>query len=261
MNHDVGPRPLALVTGASRGIGRAAAVALAGRGFDLALVDLSATSADIAITCEQTTTIGAHSDFIPADLGDVAAHASVVAAACARTGSIDVLVNNAGISVGQRCDILAVSAESFDRVLGVNLRGTFFLTQAVARKMLETPAPGQPRSIVTVTSANAVMASPDRAEYCLSKTALSMMVKLFALRLGEAGVGCYEVRPGVIRTDMTRVAKDKYDRLIAEGLTPIARWGEPEDVGRAIACLASGELSFVTGDALHVDGGLHIHKL
>ncbi|HYX92795.1 MAG TPA: SDR family oxidoreductase, partial [Myxococcaceae bacterium] len=118
-----------------------------------------------------------------------------------------------------------------------------------------------PRSIVTVTSANAVIASPDRAEYCFSKTALSMLVKVFALRLAEAGVACYEVRPGIIRTDMTRVAAEKYDRLISAGLTPIPRWGEPEDVGRAIACLAAGDLPFMTGDAIHIDGGLHIQKL
>ncbi|HEX8011636.1 MAG TPA: 3-ketoacyl-ACP reductase [Casimicrobiaceae bacterium] len=261
MNADETFQPVALVTGASRGIGRAAALALAGRGFDLALVDLSTTAADMEITRERAAGLGARSEFIAADIGDLGAHARIVAAACARSGAIDVLVNNAGISVAQRGDLLAVSPQSFDRVLGVNLRGTFFLTQAVARSMLETPAPDRPRSIVTVTSANAVIASPDRAEYCISKTALSMMVKVFALRLAESGIGCYEVRPGVIRTDMTRVAKDKYDRLIGAGLTPIARWGEPEDVGRAVACLAAGELSFVTGDALHVDGGLHIHKL
>jgi NAD(P)-dependent dehydrogenase (short-subunit alcohol dehydrogenase family) len=157
--------------------------------------------------------------------------------------------------------VLDVSAESFDRVLGVNLRGTFFLTQAVARRMLDTPASRHARSIVTVTSANAIVAGPDRAEYCLSKSALSMMVKILALRLGGAGIACYEVRPGVIRTDMTRVATEKYDRLIANGLTPIARWGEPDDVGRAIASLAAGDLPFMTGDAVHIDGGLHIQKL
>jgi NAD(P)-dependent dehydrogenase (short-subunit alcohol dehydrogenase family) len=236
-------------------------LALARRGFDLALLDLASASADAEITAEQAADLGAKSDFIAADIGDIAGHARVVAAACARTGTIDVLVNNAGISVARRGDLLAVSAESFDAVLDVNLRGTFFLTQSIATKMLETPTPPRTRAIVTVTSANATIASPDRAEYCLSKTALSMMVKLFALRLADSGIACYEVRPGVIRTDMTRVATGKYDRLIAEGLTPIARWGEPEDVGRAIALLASGELSFVTGDALHVDGGLHIHRL
>ncbi len=254
-------RPLALVTGASRGIGRAAALALAARGFDVAVLDLASCAADAARTCAEVERRGAHANFIAGDIADLAAHAGVVAQACRRHGTVDVLVNNAGISVAQRGDILDVTPQGFDHVVEVNLRGTFFLTQTVARMMLQAPVPPRPRSIVTVTSANAVIASPDRAEYCLTKTALSMLVKLFALRLGGAGIACYEVRPGVIRTDMTRVASAKYDRLIADGLTPIARWGEPEDVGRVIAALAAGELPFVTGDALHVDGGLHIHRL
>jgi NAD(P)-dependent dehydrogenase (short-subunit alcohol dehydrogenase family) len=125
----------------------------------------------------------------------------------------------------------------------------------------EPRANAPPRSVITITSANATLAAPDRAEYCFSKTALSMMVKIFAVRLGAAGIACYEVRPGVIRTDMTAVAAQKYDRLIGDGLTPIARWGEAGDVGRVVATLAAGDLPFVTGDAVHVDGGLHIHKL
>ncbi|HXX83239.1 MAG TPA: 3-ketoacyl-ACP reductase [Casimicrobiaceae bacterium] len=254
-------RPVALVTGASRGIGRGAALALATRGFDLALVDLAATSEAMEVTRGQAHALGAHARFIAADIARLDVHARIVVEARERTGTIDVLVNNAGISVARRGDVLEVTPESFDRVLGVNLRGTFFLTQAVARCMLEAAPPRHPRAIVTVTSANAVMVAPDRAEYCFSKTALSMAVKVFALRLAEAGIACYEVRPGIIRTDMTRVAAEKYDRLIAAGITPIARWGEPEDVGRTIACLAAGDLPFVTGDAVHVDGGLHIHKL
>ena len=159
-----------------------------------------------------------------------------------------------------RGDLLDVSSESFDRVLGINLRGTFFLTQAVARRMLADAPSGHPRSIVTISSANAIIASPDRGEYCVAKAGLAMMTRLYALRLAAAGIGVYEIRPGVIRTDMTKVATAKYDKLIAEGLTPIARWGEPEDVGRAAAMLARGELSFVTGEAINVDGGLHIQK-
>ncbi|MCC6867337.1 MAG: 3-ketoacyl-ACP reductase [Burkholderiales bacterium] len=254
-------RPLALVTGASRGIGRAAALSLAARGYDLALLDLPACAADAAVTGAEAAKRGARADFVAGDIAEIGAHADLVAHACQWHGTLDVLVNNAGISVARRGDILDVAPESLDRVLGVNLRGTFFLTQAVARAMLRAPVPARPRAIVTVTSANALIASPDRAEYCLAKTALSMMVKLYALRLAGAGIACYEVRPGIIRTEMTRVATQKYDRLIADGLTPIARWGEPEDVGRVIACLAAGELPFVTGDAVHVDGGLHIHKL
>ena len=253
-------KAVAVVTGAGRGIGRAAALGLAARGFDLVLVDLVATE-EMAVTRARAQALGAHTRLVEADISVLPQHAAIVDAACERTGAIDVLVNNAGISVAKRGDVLEVTPESFDQLLAVNLRGTFFLTQRVARRMIEAPAPPHPRSIVTVTSANAVIASPDRAEYCFSKTALSMLVKVFALRLAEAGVACYEVRPGIIRTDMTRVAAEKYDRLISAGLTPIPRWGEPEDVGRAIACLAAGDLPFMTGDAIHIDGGLHIQKL
>jgi len=148
--------------------------------------------------------------------------------------------------------------ESLDRVLDVNLRGTFFLAQAVAPKMRDAPARDRPRSITTATSASATIVSLDRAEYCVPKTALS---KLFPLRLREMSITPYEVRAGVIRTDMSRLPAEKCDQLIAAGLTPIARWGKPEDVGRAIACLASDHVPLVTADTLHVDGGLHIHKL
>ena len=253
-------RPVALVTGAARGIGRASAVALAQRGFDLALVDL-AIDVDLELTRDRAIALGADVRCIAGDIAALQTHADMIDAASARGGGIDVLVNNAGVSVAKRGDLLEVTPESFDRVLGINLRGTFFLTQAVARRMIEGARPPHPRAIVTVTSANAVIAGPDRAEYCFSKTALSMVVKVFALRLAEAGIACYEIRPGIIRTDMPRDATEKYDRLIAAGLTPIARWGEPEDVGRVIASVASGELPFVTGDAINVDGGLHIQKL
>jgi len=253
-------RPVALVTGAARGIGRAAALALAERDFDLALVDLT-IDGDLALTRDRVIALGADARCIACDIAALETHAAMIDAACERSGGIDGLVNNAGVSVAKRGDLLDVTPESFDRVLGINLRGTFFLTQAVARRMVEGARPPHPRAIVTVTSANAVIAGPDRAEYCFSKTALSMVVKVFALRLAEAGIACYEIRPGIIRTDMTRVATEKYDRLIAGGLTPIARWGEPEDVGRVIATVAAGELPFVTGDAINVDGGLHIQKL
>jgi NAD(P)-dependent dehydrogenase (short-subunit alcohol dehydrogenase family) len=258
MNQQI--RPLALVTGAARGIGRGAALALARRGFDLALVDL-AVDGDLEATRDRARELGADARCIACDIAALDTHAAAIDAACERTGTIDVLVNNAGVSVKKRGDLLDVTPESFDRVLGINLRGTFFFTQAVARRMLQVATPPHHRAIVTVTSANVVIAGPDRAEYCFSKTALSMVVKVFALRLAEAGIACYEIRPGIIRTDMTRVATEKYDRLIAGGLTPIARWGEPEDVGRVIACVAAGELPFVTGDVINVDGGLHIQKL
>jgi NAD(P)-dependent dehydrogenase (short-subunit alcohol dehydrogenase family) len=268
-------RPVALVTGGNRGIGRAIVLALAARGFDVTFADV-ADNDDTATTRRTAEALGARLAFVAADIADRASHERIVDSACALSGRIDVLVNNAGVTVLRRGDVLDVTAESFDRVMGINLRGTFFLTQAVARRMLAdgpptlgTTTPGStepranapPRSVITITSANATLAAPDRAEYCFSKTALSMMVKIFAVRLGAAGIACYEVRPGVIRTDMTAVAAQKYDRLIGDGLTPIARWGEAGDVGRVVATLAAGDLPFVTGDAVHVDGGLHIHKL
>ena len=253
-------KPIALVTGGNRGIGRAAVLALAQRGFDVVFADL-ADNDDTAVTRREAEALGARASFVAADIANLADHARIVDAAYVLGGSLDVLVNNAGVSVANRGDVLAVTPESFDRVLGINLRGTFFLAQHAARRMLDDRAPPHPRAIITITSANAVIAAPDRAEYCLAKSALSMMVRILALRLGEAGIACYEVRPGIIRTDMTAVAARKYDQLIADGLTPIARWGEARDVGRVVAAMAAGDLPFVTGDALHVDGGLHIHKL
>jgi NAD(P)-dependent dehydrogenase (short-subunit alcohol dehydrogenase family) len=251
--------PIAFVTGARRGIGRGIAQALADAGFDVVVNDLL----DDAATRETLAAIGAkgrRAVFVQGSIADLPAHAELVAAAFGAFGTVDCLVNNAGIQVKVRGDLLDVTPESFDEILAVNLRGTFFLTQAVAKRMLaERRSPGDPpRSIVTISSANARLVSLNRAEYCFAKTGLAMLSQLFALRLAEADVACYEVRPGVIRTDMTAVAKDRYDKLIAEGLTPIRRWGEPEDVGRTVAALAQRSLPFNTGDAFHVDGGLHI---
>jgi NAD(P)-dependent dehydrogenase (short-subunit alcohol dehydrogenase family) len=257
---DLSKKPVALVTGGNRGIGRAIVIALARRGFDVAIADLAET-VDTDATRREAEACGARTAFVPGDIARPEEHERLVAAPYALGGRLDVLVNNAGVSVAKRGDVLDVTPQEFDRVLGVNLRGTFFLSQAASRRMLADPERGWPRSIVTISSANAFMVSEDRAEYCLAKTALSMMVKIFAARLGKSGIASYEVRPGVIRTEMTRVATEKYDRLIAGGLSPIPRWGEPVDVGRAVAALASGDLPFMTGDAFHVDGGLHIHRL
>lgn len=252
-------RPVALVTGGNRGIGRGIAWSLAGAGFDLVVLDL-VRSEDTEHTLAGVHERGAGAEFVAADIADVAGHAVALDAAWAMAGRIDCLVNNAGVSVAQRGDMLEVTPASFDHVIGVNLRGTFFLTQAVARRMIAEAAGRHPRSIITVTSSNAEIASPERAEYCVAKAGLAMMVRLLAVRLAAAGIGAYDIRPGLIHTDMTRAATAKYDRMIEDGFTPIARWGEPEDVGRAVAVLARGELSFVTGESIHVDGGLHIHR-
>jgi NAD(P)-dependent dehydrogenase (short-subunit alcohol dehydrogenase family) len=251
--------PVAFVTGARRGIGRGIAYALADAGFDLVLNDI----VDDAATRETLETIGRkgrRAAFVPGSIADLAGHAALVAAAFGAFGTVDCLVNNAGIQVKVRGDLLEVTPQSFDEILAVNLRGTFFLTQAVAKAMLaDRRAPDAPaRSIVTISSANARLVSTNRAEYCFAKTGLAMLNQLFALRLAEAAIACYEIRPGVIRTDMTAPAKDRYDKAIADGLTPIRRWGEPADVGRAVAALAAGAVPFSTGDAFYVDGGLHI---
>jgi 3-oxoacyl-[acyl-carrier protein] reductase len=255
-------RRVALVTGARRGIGRGICYALAGAGFDLAMLDLEEDEA-ARETMADIDARGARAVFIRGDIADLGGHAALVAKAYDAFGTLDCLVNNAGVSVARRGDLLDVTPESFDRVVGINLRGTFFFTQAAARRMVaETrDAAAPPRAIVTISSVNAWLVGPDRAEYCLAKTGLTMMTKLFAIRLAPHRIHTYEVRPGIIQTDMTAVAKAKYDKLIGEGLTPIARWGQPEDVGSAVAALASGALPFATGDAYHIDGGMHVTKV
>jgi len=253
-----GHRPVALVTGGRRGIGRAACVALAGRGFDILIADIAEDGA--AETAAEVRAAGGDCAFRQLDIADQASHAAFVEDSWSLTGGIACLVNNAGVGALKRGDLLDVTPESWDRAMGVNARGSFFLTQAVARRMVAEDA-AKPRSIVFVSSANAVLASPDRGEYCASKAAISMLVKVFALRLAEHGIAVHEVRPGVIRTDLTAPVAEAYTRRIADGLSPIRRWGEAEDIGRAIAMLAAGDLPFSTGDALHIDGGLHLGRL
>jgi NAD(P)-dependent dehydrogenase (short-subunit alcohol dehydrogenase family) len=259
---DAPRRPVAVVTGARQGIGFGIAGALAAAGFDLVLLDRDwdAVSGD---QFAPLTGAGARVHLIGFDLAQVDRHEAVAKEIASAFGPPDCLVNNAGVQVAVRGDMLDVTADSFDRVLDTNLRGTFFFTQAVSRRMIEAGErrDGVHRSIIVVSSINATQPAPDRAEYCLSKAALSMMTQLFALRLAPAGICAYEIRPGIIRTAMTAPAAAKYDALIADGLTPIARWGTVDDVGRTVATLAQGGMAFSTGQAFHVDGGLHIHRL
>lgn len=252
--------PTALVTGGNRGIGRAIVVALAGRGFHVAFVDLDENE-DTQRTLDAAQAAGGHATFIRGNIADEQDHDRVVRRAWDIDRRLDALVNNAGIPAPTRGDLLDVAPSAFDDVMAVNLRGTFFLTQAAARRMLADSDNRPGRSIVTVSSISAAVASPERAAYCCSKAALSMMVKLFAVRLAPHAIACYELRPGIIRTAMTQPVADRYDRLIEEGIAPIARWGEPDDVGRAAAALCAGDLSYMTGEILHVDGGLHIPRL
>jgi NAD(P)-dependent dehydrogenase (short-subunit alcohol dehydrogenase family) len=250
----------AFVTGGRRGIGRGIAYALAQGGFDVVIGDLT-RDADAEETLKGIAERGTRGAFVTCDVADINGHQAVIDRVEDAFGPLDCLVNNAGISVAKRGDLLETTPESFDQLMSVNLKGPFFLSQKIASRFLERRNDGRYRCIVNVSSANAFAVSPNRGEYCLSKSAVSMATKLFAARLGEAGISVFEVRPGVIRTSMTAVAAADYDKRIAAGLTPMPRWGEVEDVGRAVAALASGAFGFSTGDAFHVDGGLHIPRL
>ena len=250
-------RPAALVTGGGRGIGRAACAALATRGFDVMAADISDEGADATVAAVRAA--GGAAEFRVADVADIGAHAALLDAAWERFGGVECLVNNAGVGALRRGDLLDATPESWDRCFAVNARGGFFLAQAAARRMVAADAPRRgARSMVFVSSANAALASPERAEYCASKAAASMVARAFALRLAEHGIAVHEVRPGVIRTELTAPVAEAYTRRIEAGLSPVRRWGEAEDVGRAIAALAAGDLPFSTGDAFNVDGGLHI---
>ena len=252
---------VALVTGAARGIGRAIATSLARAGFDVALVGLE-SGAEAIPALADVREAGRRAHYLRHDIADLASHARVVDEIMTVLGPVDCLVNNAGVTSLVRGDMLDLTPESFDRSVGVNLRGTFFLTQAVARAMITRgTGAGAYRSIVTITSANAELLGENRADYCMTKAALSMASKLFAARLARAGIHVFEIRPGIIRTDMTAPATAKYDRLIADGGVPIARWGEADDVGRTVATIALGGLPFATGEVLNVGGGLHLHRL
>lgn len=253
---------VAIVTGASRGIGNAIATKLAGEGYAIVAVGTSAPDA-VADNFAAIRQYGKPWTYVQADVSTVAGRNEIVATALGQYGQIDVLVNNAGVAPKLRTDILETTEESFDRVLGINLKSTFFLSQAVANVMLRELAdtPGITPKIINISSISAYTSSTQRAEYCISKAAISMVTLLFADRLAAEGINVYEVRPGVINTDMTSVVKEKYDALIENGLTPIKRWGQPEDVANAVSVLCSGLLDFSTGEVLNVDGGFHIRRL
>lgn len=255
-------RKAAFVTGGRRGIGRAIAVALAGKRFDVVVNDL-VEDGNAAETLAAIRAAGQRAAFVAGDVGDLDGHEALVEAAWSAFGGLDCLVNNAGVQTACRGDMLDVPPESFDRLIGINLRGTYFLSQRVARRMLAEPghdAARPDRSMVFVSSGNAVIATPAQAEYCISKAGIAMMATLYSLRLAEAGIAVYEIRPGMIRTDMTADVFDKYDAVVTSGRVPQPRWGEPEDIGRTVATLAAGELPYVTGHAFHVDGGIHIRR-
>ena len=254
---------VAIVTGSSRGIGRGIALALAERAWNLVINYRSNRDAAEEARCELEA-LGASALLVRADMANSADLEGLVQATLDRFGRIDLLVNNAGIAPRERVDMLQVGEASYDEVMNTNLKGPFFLTQRVANEMIDLVREGKVErpKIVNISSISAYTSSPARAEYCLSKAGLSMMTALWADRLAEYGINVYEIRPGIIQTDLTAVVKDKYDRLILEeGLTPIRRWGQPEDVGKAVVAIAQDLLPYSTGEVINVDGGFHLSRL
>ncbi|HTV12528.1 MAG TPA: 3-ketoacyl-ACP reductase [Acidimicrobiales bacterium] len=253
---------VALVTGGTRGIGLGIALQLAAEHFSLVVCGRRPQN-EVREAMKALEARGTKSLYVRADVADSAARRRLVENVRLEFGRLDVLVNNAGIAPRRRVDILSATEESFEEVILANLKGPYFLTQACAAWMIEQKAadPNWVGCIVNISSMSATVASPDRGEYCISKAGLSMATRLWASRLGEFGIPVYEVRPGVIRTDMTAPAEDKYSRLITSGLTIEKRWGTPEDVGRAVAVLVRGDLPYTTGNVVHVDGGLTVPRL
>lgn len=261
-DRQVSDKRVAIITGAGRGIGKGVALALAERGWQLA-VNYRSNATTAAETVELIRANGGDAIAIQADVGDLGEHEHFVDAVIEHYGRIDLLVNNAGIGPRQRLDLLSMTPESYDEVMAVNLKGPLFLTQRVANRMIALQEAGsiQAPRIVNIGSISAYTSSTSRGEYCISKAGLTMMTILFGDRLAEHGINVYEIRPGIIRTDLTSGVKDKYDKLIGEGLTPIKRWGEPDDIGKAVVAIAEGYLPFSTGEVINVDGGFHLHRL
>jgi 3-oxoacyl-[acyl-carrier protein] reductase len=253
---------VAIVTGGARGIGQAISMQLGKEGYALAILGTSPEERvednlnKIGSCCEDMF-------YFQGSLGSSEDRAAFLQAVRSRYGRVDVLVNNAGVAPKVRMDLLEMTEESFDYVMDINLKGTFFLTQAVARDMQKATAedPSLQPVIITISSMSEYTASINRGEYCMSKAGLGMMTKLFADRLADDGILVYEIRPGIIRTDMTKTVTEKYDKLIADGLLPIKRWGEPQDVADAVSVLCSGKLAYCAGQTIDVDGGFHIRRL
>lgn len=255
-------KKVAIITGSGRGIGRGISIELARAGWTIVINDIGDRELPEE-TLAKVHTAGSDGMIIQADITSVTDRERIVKDTVQVYGQIDLLVNNAGIAPRQRLDILDVGEQSLQEVLAVNLIGPFFLTQLVAKKMIEQVDQGiiENPKIINIGSMSAYTSSTSRAEYCLSKAGVAMSTLLFADRLADDGINVYEIRPGIIETPMTMVVKEKYDRLIASGLTPIKRWGQPEDIGKAIVAIAEGYLPFSTGQVIDVDGGFHIQRL
>jgi 3-oxoacyl-[acyl-carrier protein] reductase len=256
-------KPVAVITGASRGIGRSVAISLAAEGYDIAAIARAVNSEGMEILEAAVEKSGAQFFPVGLDISCTDCHKEVVTNIMDRYGRIDILVNNAGVAPLQRNDVLEMTEESYDRVMNINLKGPVFLAQKIAREMIwlkEKIACYRP-VIVFITSVSSKMSSVNRAEYCISKAGLSMASTVFADKLSSDGILVYEIRPGIISTDMTTRIRDKYDRLISDGLVPQKRWGLPEDIGKAVASISRGDWEFSTGMVFEISGGLNIQKL
>ncbi len=262
-------RPVAIVTGGSRGIGGAIALELAKLGYDLVIAHFDFNEqgqpdeSNALETQKRAQALRAGCEILRADVSKAEDRKKLVELARSKFGRCHMLVNNAGVAPSKRLDLLEATEESFDRVMGINLKGPYFLTQKVANWMIEQKKadPKGGYRIVNTGSMSAYTSSPGRGEYCVSKAGVSMMTMLYADRLAEFGIGVFEIRPGIIKTDMTKVVTAKYDKLIAEGITPIKRWGMPEDIALVVGAIAEGRLDFSTGQVINVDGGFHFRRL
>ena len=253
-------KPTALVTGAAGGIGFAVTSRLIQDGYRVLALDILPKQS--SRVTQQFAPLGSDADYLSGDITSGEDRHRALEQALSLTGRLDLLVNVAGISPRVRADLLEMSEESYDRVMAVNTKGPFFLSQLVARQMLsQSPQEGRRGTMVSISSMSAYTSSVNRGEYCISKAGVSMMTKLFADRLSDDGVLVYEIRPGIIATDMTAVVKDKYDALIQNGLLPMSRWGQPEDIASGVSVLASGQLAYSPGQVLNIDGGFHLRRL
>lgn len=255
-------KEVAVVTGAGRGIGMAIAVQLARQGYDVVIADVCSPeeAADAIVEIQKA---GGKGLFCRCDISEAHSRQELLDFTRKNFSHCNMLVNNAGVAPVTRMDILVTMRESFERVMKINLEGTFFLTQLFANWMIEQKKgwPDDEFRIVNISSMSAYTSSPSRGEYCISKAGISMVTMLFADRLAGFGIGVFEIRPGIIETKMTSGVKEKYDKLIAEGITPIKRWGRPDDIAKAVGTIADGNLDFSTGQVINVDGGFHMRRL
>lgn len=258
-------KPVALITGGSRGIGRGIALELAKAArHDLAInyAGNRAAALECQALCREASGGSIRVEIAQADISKSGDRAGLVEWVRSQFGRLDLLVNNAGVAPDARADLLEAGEESFDRLVAINLKGPYFLTQLAAKLIIASePLGGAPRAVVTLSSISSFTASVNRGDYCVAKAGLSMMTKLYAARLAEFGISVYEIQPGVIATDMTGAVKEKYDRLFAGGLAPINRWGTPEDVGKCVAAIAGGAFPYSTGQVFEIDGGFHLRTL